>query len=81
MDVCIKNINDEDWLAFKSESAKHGMKMGEFFSKMVDEHKDMCNKSNWKNLLHGEKTLSDDDVKNIKKAMKGFRKGFDFRKL
>ena len=79
MDVCIKNINDEDWLAFKSESARHGMKMGEFFSKIVDEHKEMCSKFNTKEFLFGKKTLSEEDAKNIRKAMKEFRKGFEFR--
>lgn len=79
MDVCIKNINDDDWWAFKSESAKHGMKMGEFFSKIVDEHQEMCSKFTMKDLLAGKKTLTNEDAGNIRKAMKELRKDFKFR--
>lgn len=39
MDICIKNVDREEWLNFKSESAKHGMKAGEFFAKIIKEHK------------------------------------------
>ncbi len=56
MDVCIKNIDDDDWTAFKSESVKHGVKMGEFFSWLVEEHEEKCTESNWDKVLFGEKT-------------------------
>ncbi len=55
MDVCIKNIDDEDWATFKSESAKHGIKMGDFFGTLVEEHEGKCTESNWDKVLFGEK--------------------------
>ena len=38
MDVCIKNVDEESWRIFKAEAAMHGMKLGEFFSKLVREY-------------------------------------------
>ena len=78
MDVCIKNINDESWRMFKSESVKHDMRVGEFFSILVEEHKERCNKSTLKDLLFSKKTLTEKDAKNIKESMREFRKGFKF---
>lgn len=79
MDVCIKNINDEDWRTFKAESAKHGMKIGEFFSELVEEHTERCSELSWNELLYGKKTLTEEDAKNIRKVMKEIRKEFKFR--
>ncbi len=79
MDVCIKNINGESWRTFKAESAKHSMKMGEFFSELVEEHKERCNKSTLKDLLFSKKTLTEEDAKNIRESMREFRKGFKSR--
>ncbi|MEK6950868.1 MAG: hypothetical protein AABX13_04060 [Nanoarchaeota archaeon] len=56
MDVCIKNINDEGWRTFKSESIRHGLKTGEFFNRLVEEHEVHCSNANWKKALYGEKT-------------------------
>lgn len=79
MDVCIKNIKDEDWRLFKSESARHGMKTGDFFSALVEEHKELCARPNLKSVLYRKKTLSDEDAGNIRKSMKEFREGLKFR--
>jgi len=57
MDVCIKNINEEEWKEFKSESIHHGMKVGSFFNKIVREHKEKCVGSNWERVLLGKKDL------------------------
>lgn len=80
MDVCIKNIPKEEWLIFKSESASHGMKSGEFFSKIVKEHKERCKESNWDKILYGEKKLkgilSQKDYEEIRKE---FRENFKLR--
>ena len=79
MDVCIKNIDEENWRMFKSESIKHGLKVGEFFNKIVKEHnKSCCN--NWNSVLNGEKKLkgilSKDDLKEIRTR---FRKSVKMR--
>jgi len=57
MDVCIKNIDEEDWRTFKSESVKHGLKMGDLFNKIVGEHKEYCPSSNRDAILLDEKPL------------------------
>lgn len=57
MDVCIKNIGDEDWKLFKEESIKHDVKMGVLFNTLVREHKKECSGSNWNDVLYGEKKL------------------------
>ncbi len=80
MDVCIKNIGDESWRSFKSESVKHGLKLGDFFSKLVFEHKKKCNESNWDKALHGKKVLkgvlSREDMTKIRAE---FRENFKMR--
>jgi hypothetical protein len=80
MDVCIKNIEDESWRNFKSESIKHGLKLGDFFSKLVFEHQKRCNESNWDKTLHGKKVLkgilSREDMAKIRTE---FRENFKMR--
>ncbi|MBI2146454.1 hypothetical protein HYU22_03875 [Candidatus Woesearchaeota archaeon] len=80
MDVCIKNIPEEDWRIFKAESIKHGLKMGEFFNKVVLEHEASCHAGNWERILRGEKTckgiLSKEEGRNIRSE---FRKDFSLR--
>lgn len=76
MDVCIKNINEEDWRTFKSESIRHGLKIGDFFNKLVEEHEAKC-KTNWNDVLFGEKAckgiLTREEMKKIGSE---FRKDF-----
>ncbi|MDO8642016.1 MAG: hypothetical protein Q7R76_00290 [Candidatus Woesearchaeota archaeon] len=81
MDACIKNINDEEWREFKSESARHGMKMGDFFTKLVADHRQQCTKGNAKEILFGEKPLKDllKDV-DYKKIRGHFKKTFKMRR-
>ena len=81
MDVCIKNIDEENWRFFKSESAKHGVKTGEFFNKLVHEHQLKCKESNWEKVLYGKKPLkglvTQEDLREIRKD---FRNNFTTRK-
>lgn len=80
MDICIKNVNSEEWSEFKSESAIHGMKAGEFLSKLVKEHKERCRESNWNRVLHGKKTLKHlISEKEMAKSRKLFREDFKLR--
>ncbi len=71
MDACIKNISEDKWRYFKAESAKQGMKMGEFFDKIIQEHKNNNEKGNAYEILCGPKPLkgmlNDVDWKKIRK--------------
>jgi SET domain-containing protein len=82
MDVSIKDINEHEWRTFKAESIKHGLKVGEFFNKIVQEHDEKCNEGNWDKVLFGEKTikgiLTQKDVKEIRAAS---RKSFSMRNI
>ena len=77
MDVCIKNIDEEEWRTFKAESAKHGIKMGDLFNKMVEEHTTSCERHTIDRILHGPKPLkgilTQDDFRLIRSQ---FRKNF-----
>lgn len=75
----IKKVDGETWRLFKVEAAKHGMQLGEFFSRIVNDHKDHEIESNWDAILTGKSILSKKQAEGIKKQAKQFRKGFDFR--
>ncbi len=82
MDVCIKNINEEEWCVFKSESIRHGVKMGDFFAKVIKEHHSACQGSNWEKVLYGEKKLKGILTQVDSKVLREeFRKGFKMRKF
>ena len=57
MDVCIKGIDEHKWKKFKAQSAREGVNMGEFFSKLVEEYEKNKPKSNWHTILTGSKPL------------------------
>ncbi len=80
MDACVKNIEDESWRTFKSEATRHGLKLGEFFSKVVSEHENRCHTNNWRALLHGKKklkgVLTRDDFTKLRNE---FRRGVRMR--
>ena len=80
MDVCIKNIDEEDWRLFKTESAKHGLKLGELFNDLVKEHTSKCTGDNWDKILYGKKPLKGLLTrKEGDKIRAEFRKGFVLR--
>ncbi len=80
MDVCIKNIEEGNWLAFKSESLKHGANLGEFFGTVVQEHEHACGGSNWEKILSGPKSLKGMlSRKDLIEIRTEFRKGFTLR--
>lgn len=80
MDACIKNIGEEEWRSFKAESVKHGLKMGEFFNKLILTHKNSCTDSNWDKVLHGDKKLKGLlSASEVKKVRKEFREEFSMR--
>ena len=80
MNISIKNIREGDWRLLKSEAAKHNLKIAEFLNKVLLEHKEKEEaKSNWNQILHGQKALSSKDAEKIMEAMHEFRKEFEFR--
>ena len=70
MDVCIKNIGEQEWSMFRAETIKHKLKTGEFFNKVIQEHLAHCSNNNWDKILHGEKRIknlvSKDDLPKIR---------------
>ncbi len=82
MDVCIKNINEEEWRVFKSESIRHGAKIGDFFAKVIQEHHTKCKGSNWEKILYGEKKLKGFLTQSEYMSHKSqFRKEFTMREF
>ncbi len=81
MDICIKSIDEEEWRIFRVESIKHGLKAGDFFAKIIQEHEASCKESNWNKVLFGEKTckglMTQEEGKRIRNT---FRKEFTMRK-
>lgn len=80
MDVSIKDINEHEWRTFKGEAIKHGLKVGEFFNVLVQQHEEKCSETNWDKILFGEKAckgiLSQKDAKQLRSD---FRKSFSLR--
>ncbi|MBI4146382.1 hypothetical protein HY489_03525 [Candidatus Woesearchaeota archaeon] len=79
--VAIKNVKKETWLKFKSESVRHGLKMGEFFEKLVTEHKvkEQSHKDAWNQIFMRKPLLRGKDVGEFRKVLAEFREGFDVR--
>lgn len=80
MDVCIKNIDEENWRLFKEESAKHTLKLGDLFNNILQEHTHKCTGANWDKVLYGKKTLKGLLTREEgAKIRSEFRKGFLLR--
>ena len=79
--VALKNVSKETWNAFKSDSARHGVTMGAFFEKLVKEHahQDLEGRKAWDHILNRKPSLTAKEAEHLKKRMKEFRKGFEFR--
>ena len=78
METCIRNIKEEDWKYFKAEAVKKDLKLGDFFSELLHEHKKAA-KNPWNKILHGKKFLTKNSAEEMHKAIKEFRKDFEFR--
>ncbi|HLD83316.1 MAG TPA: hypothetical protein VI979_00495 [archaeon] len=78
MQKLVKDVKEENWKAFRAEAAMHGLKVGEFFGYLVEEHVKMERKiDNWDSLLK-RKALTEKDAKKMKEALKIFEKEYDF---
>ena len=76
----IKDVNEEDWLEFKSIAARNKIKMGMLFSRMVEEYKEKS-KSFWDGILKGPPSISREEAGAILETVKNIRKEYGFRKL
>ncbi len=79
LNTCIKNIDAESWRLFKVEAAKHDMQLGEFFSKIVQDHAVREGQNNWDFVLNRKRSLTKRQVEELRKNSREFRKGFNFR--
>ena len=80
MDVCIKNIDEENWRLFKEESAKHAIKLGDLFNSLLREHANRCKGTNWDKVLYGKKTLKGLLTREEGNRISSeFRRGFSLR--
>ena len=70
----IKGVADNVWSDFKSLAAKYNKNMGDFFGDVIEIYKENENKDVWKEILYGEKVLSDKDANSIKTRINEFRK-------
>ena len=78
--VALKNVRKEVWQRFKSESARQGLKMGEFFERLVEKHAHAEIKSAvWEKIFRGKPLLSEAEARELRSAIGKFRRGFVFR--
>lgn len=77
MDVLIKNVNQENWKKFKIEAINRDRNLGELFNELVDDIKSA--EGNWEKIKKSKGSLTDKEAEEMKKHMKEFRKGFEFR--
>jgi len=82
MDACIKGVDESAWRTFKVESTKNGLRMGEMFNKIVDEHAAKSRKGNARRILFRKKVLKGLVTReDFKKIRADFRKNFKMREF
>lgn len=74
----MKGIQEETWAEFRSLAAKNRMKTGQFFEKLVISYKQNTNDF-WKEVLKGEKILSEQEARDIEAMTKKMRKEVGWR--
>ncbi len=76
----IKNVDEHSWLELKGEAAHHKLKVGEFISYLVKEHKriERKKKNAWEYVLLGRKRLADADATAIRKTISVFEHDYNF---
>ncbi len=79
MEKLIKGVDKESWREFKVESIKHNMKMGEFLTRLLEEHKNAENSNDsWKFLENRRTTISQREAEQVKKILDVFEKETEF---
>ncbi len=72
--ITIRGIGKEKLQKFKSEAAMHGMKMGEFFGFLIDEHRAHEITDDIKEILGAASHVSKKTIAEIEKAVQGLKK-------
>ena len=75
----IKDVDDATWAEFKSLSSKNQVKMGIFFKTLLQEY-EKTTRTFWKDILEGEKILTNAEATEIEDFVKYMRKEHGFRK-
>ena len=79
MEKLIKSVDEKVWNEFRAESIKHNLKMGEFLSRLINEHKSNENTKNaWKIIESGKASISNKEAQEVKKSISIFDKETDF---
>ncbi len=78
MDRLIKKVNRESWNELKAESARHGMRMGEFLEVLLEEHKEKEKKTGWDYIRKAKRRLSEEQIEKMKKVMAYYEKVYGF---
>lgn len=74
----IKNVDEESWHRFKMLALRHRMAMGQLLQKMIKEYEAKA-KMTWKEILEGEKILSDKEAESLLEHTSKLRKEYGFR--
>lgn len=75
---CIKNINEDVWLEFKSLANKNKMTLSKLLEKMIKNY-EKDNNNIWNEILNGKKNLSDDEADKMNEIINKERKEKGFR--
>lgn len=80
MEKLLKSVDAESWTEFKLESHRHGLKMGEFLSYLLRQHKkiEKRKRTGWDYVLSRKKRLSDHEAGAIKSAIATFENEYGF---
>lgn len=79
MAIVIKNVPEDKWRIFKSEAARRGMNLGEYFGELIDEHLKKEERTDIDKILCGKPTLTEKEANIMRKASSKIRKNFHIR--
>ncbi len=79
MERLIKGVDKDSWREFKAESIKHNMRMGEFLTRLLEEHKNSeDSRDGWKILVNKKASISQREAEQVKKALGVFEEETEF---
>lgn len=76
--VLLKDVPEEAWIAFRSESISHNMKSGEFLVYLLNEHKKRTHgKSKWASILSWRSGRSKEEIEKHEAQIRKNRSEFE----
>jgi len=75
----IKGISSDAWIKLKILSAKNKIPMGKLVENMIDNY-ERQNEKFWKDILGGERIISDKEAEQLQEMVIKLRKEWGFRK-